>query len=857
MPLSPKVDQMMQMPGADQEQQIFEQSFSEMAQSLLMNKLPEVAADVATFKIVDSDIDTGSAVGAFIVQRPNTALYIPVVLVENQLKPLEVMYSQSHDVFLPLSPEWLSELERGALEPLGEATKTPESLYTDVDIRNLIVPPTTGRYSFASVYAPEIEKADKWVADKAGEVGKTVKKTVKNLKLPEALRKATNDIKKKFASVLENDRDLLKVAVAIYGSKELLSALQETAEKTAAEVQKSSTEEFAIATKKTPAQEVKSLFGPAAPEAMKGIATKGYAAKDTRRGLNRPVDEEGSVKLQQVGGRGAFKLFKKDGSSVDAYVMPAADHAFKYDKHTGANKVHKDHRLEHWVLTADGKFYSCGSCLYGEPLQAGEITGSVAAALKGESKPKAGRGIFVRNNAGHVEFTEPFEIESSISGSDGVKRFKAKQHFSSLVIVMDDKVPGGKIQRPKDSGLLVMPTNFKWVPVSDLDEHELPWDPPFIKDPSQLTSAAMRQLKAAGGTSVSVKKAGADDYLIGGTNFTGTRVETVVKLAQDYRISCSDAEQVIGLADERGTARVVMASVAALTKLAEGDSKDKKKDSGSKPAKPPTRKTTVEEPVDGGAGGPPQGDPTAGDPGMDPGAEGGADMAGADPGADAGMDPAAAAAAAAPPSPTDQAVAELQEEVTRAHEEQMKLLQHKIDALQMVAQRTQEIVQGVPKEQSTAIQQAVSTAASGQPQAGGVAPAGEPGAPADPAAAGMDPNAPIDPSMMQEAAGLADPSMFDAAAIGSLAEHGSMKDLVGTYMPTLEKSVDHIGRILLTLWMKGADLRGQMGEQNYSNLEDKLRNLFRGLGDVVLRLNRDSLILAEHESPEGHEAAGL
>lgn len=856
MPLSPKVDQMMQMPGADQEQQIFEQSFSEMAQSLLMNKLPEVAADVATFKIVDSDIDNGSAVGAFIIQRPNTALYIPVVLVENQLKPLEVMYSQQHDVFLPLSPEWLSELERGALEPLGEATKTPESLYTDVDIRNLIVPPTTGRYSFASAM-PEFDKAEKWVEEKStAAVDKGIKAGKKfKGQLPAFLRKANNDIKKKFASVLESDHDLLKVAVAIYGSKDLLDALKETAEKTAAEVQKTSTEEFAIATKKTPAQEVKSLFGPAAPEAMQGIAVKGYAAKDSRKNLNRAVDEEGVVKLQQVSGRGAFKLFKKDGSSVNAYVMPAADHAFKYDKHTGANRVHLDHRLEHWVLSEDGKFYSCGHCLYGEPLQAGELDGAVAKALKGESKPKAGRGIFVRNNAGNVEFTEPYEIESSISGSDGVKRFKAKQHFSSLVLVMDDKVPGGKIQKPKDAGLVVMPTDFKWVPVSDLDAQELPWDPPFIKDPAQLTSAAMRQLKAAGGTSVSVKKAGADDYMLGGTPFTGTRVETVVKLAEDYRISVDDAEQVIKLADERGIARVMVASVAALTKLAEGDGKDKKKDSGSKPAKPPTRKTTVEEPVDGGAGGPPQGDPAAGDQGMYPGAEGGADMAGADPGADASVDPAAAAAAAAPPSPTDQAVAELQEEVTRAHEEQMKLLQHKIDALQMVAQRTQEIVQGVPKEQSSAIQQAVSTAASGQPQA--VATGTD--AAADPAAATapVDPNAPVDPSMMQEAAGLADPSMFDAAAISSLAEHGSMKDLVGTYMPTLEKSVDHIGRILLTLWMKGADLRGQMGEQNYSNLEDKLRNLFRGLGDVVLRLNRDSLVLSEHESPEGHEAAGL
>lgn len=107
--------------------------------------------------------------------------------------------------------------------------------------------------------------------------------------------------------------------------------------------------------------------------------------------------------------------------------------------------------------------------------------------------------------------------------------------------------------------------------------------------------------------------------------------------------------------------------------------------------------------------------------------------------------------------------------------------------------------------------------------------------------AGMLPN----PGLMQQAAGLNDPSMFDAAAIGSLAEHSSLKDLVSSYVPTLEKSIDHLGRILLTLWIKGAELREEMGEENYTNVEDRVRNVFRGLGDVVLRLNQNTQVLME------------
>lgn len=835
MALSPKVDQMMQMPGADQEQQIFEQSFSDMAQSMLLNKLPDLAQDVATFKVIDSDIDNASAVGAFIVQRPQHTLYIPVVLVENQLKPLEIMYSQEHDAFLPLSPEWLSEIERGTLEDLGKATRTPETLYTDVDIRNLVVPPTTGRYSYAS--------AMDTVADATEKGLNKAKKTA--LKFPDFLKKTTNKVKKKFASVLAEDRNLLKVAVAIYGHDQLMAALALSSEKTAA--LETSTEQFTVVTKKTPAQEVKSVFGPHAPEAMKGIATKGFAAKDTRRNLNRPVDEEGQIKLQQVKAKGAYNLYNKDGSTVAAYVSPnpySYPAEFKYDDHSGP--THARH-TRYGVLTADGKFYSVKGDLFGEPVPMNELDGAVAKALKGEAAVKAGKGVFVRNNAGHIEFTEPFEVESVTTGSDGVTRAKARSNWESVTLLINKKAPHNKAFAPKGSGLMVIPADFKWVPAADESDAERSWESPFVNDPARLGASYMNLLKLNGGESVAVKKAGHDDYFISNSDFAGTRVETVVKLASAFRISTQDAESVINIADERGRARVVIASPVAFAKLAEDDKK--KKDA------PPKKKTTVtEEPaadpnLQAAAAPPPGAPPAEGDPaamdqaaGMDPN----------DPAAQGAVDPAAMA----PPSPTDQAVAELSEEVQRAHEEQMKLLQHKIDALQMVAQRTQEIVQGVPKEQSPAIQQAVSTAGAGAPQAGSTSPQ-DPATVAPPGPPDQGGDGPMDPSLMQEAAGLADPAMFDAAAIGTLADHGSLHELVQNYMPTLEKSVDHVGRILLTLWIKGSELREQMGEQNFSNLEDKLRNLFRGIGEVVLRLNRDSLLLAEGESSDSHEAAGV
>lgn len=129
---------------------LFEEKFGTMAYQALTSKFPDLVGSVVTFKMLDSDIQLGSAVGAFILEHDGEFIYVPVLLADNQLKPLDLMYAKSKDIFLPLDSEWLEELSKGALGELGEGTKLPETVATDVDIRNLVVPPTTGRYSYAA-----------------------------------------------------------------------------------------------------------------------------------------------------------------------------------------------------------------------------------------------------------------------------------------------------------------------------------------------------------------------------------------------------------------------------------------------------------------------------------------------------------------------------------------------------------------------------------------------------------------------------------------------------------------------------------------------------------------------------------
>ena len=234
MPLSPRTHQMMmqqQETMGPEEGQLFEQGFAQAAEGMLMNKIPEIADRVVTFKIIKSDIESGSAVGAFIVEMTSDSIFIPVVLLENELKPIEVMYVRNSGSFLPLTMEWVAEAEKNQVEPMGEGVQRPDTLMSDVDISRLVRPPYEGRFSFASAKSP--------------------------LSLVDFLNEAaTNKSKVKLASTLTDNPDLLRAAVTIYGDT-LLTALQPVATKEAA----AALLPVYIATRASPASEVKERFG--------------------------------------------------------------------------------------------------------------------------------------------------------------------------------------------------------------------------------------------------------------------------------------------------------------------------------------------------------------------------------------------------------------------------------------------------------------------------------------------------------------------------------------------------------------------------------------------------------------------
>ena len=182
--------------GSTPEDSVFERVFSDMAYGLLESKMPDLAAQVVTFKILESDIEEGRGVGVFIIKKPSTELYLPVILNSNSIKPPEMFYAKSIDAFLPLDKGWLAEMDKIGTGEMGGGVHMPETVSADPGLEGLVTPPySSGRVSYASA---------------SGAV-------VNGPSLPDVLSQCPGRVKRAFAEYLTGNKGALKTAVKYHG----------------------------------------------------------------------------------------------------------------------------------------------------------------------------------------------------------------------------------------------------------------------------------------------------------------------------------------------------------------------------------------------------------------------------------------------------------------------------------------------------------------------------------------------------------------------------------------------------------------------------------------------------------------
>jgi hypothetical protein len=213
--------QAFQMPQApEDENDMFTQGFSELAYRAFQKAQPELMSNVLTFRVLDVDVEEGTGIGTFILQQDQDIVFVPCVVSDNAIKPLDLFYSRTADRFYPFTTAWLRASSKDAINQLGGGVAPPKNMPTDVDIRNLVVPPTTGRYSYASDAADQA-----WLPFVVALRKEKIAERSSDPKFLELLSRSPDGLKVAFAKVLQRRPKLAKLFGEFYGAEKVAAVL--------------------------------------------------------------------------------------------------------------------------------------------------------------------------------------------------------------------------------------------------------------------------------------------------------------------------------------------------------------------------------------------------------------------------------------------------------------------------------------------------------------------------------------------------------------------------------------------------------------------------------------------------------
>jgi len=845
-----------QQPSPEDE---FERSFSAEASSALSREHPDLVRDVASFRPLDQDADRGSAVGAFILNHNGEVLFIPAVLADNQLKPLDIFYSTRTDRFYPLNTEQLDAVTASSPSRLGETIDTPRHLPTDVNMRHLVVPPLEGRFGYASV--------DEALARMLERASTTKSASFLNGAWLDYMETAPGAVKTAFAQVFRKHPSLGARVVSIYGKTALAAALAPSAAKTADDstqrTERPARSDVAIFTSGTPVATLKrELDSHEVARAFAATRGFGFAAVDRRTDLKElRALVENDLQLTEPQTSGRYRLWKADGTPIEAtLIVDPLD--VDGDRFAWGGRDSRGVRARRLLCVFDdGRYQMLHRAPVGQPILAlsPEEIHTELAKRAGDFPSSGAYGMFIGLSGQGLRGTDAFTATDVTTGKNAKTCRVGK--YSDATVTVTQHVPGVATAVSECGRHWTLGRGWKWLPCKETEFNN---EVRLLHSAKDVLDAIWRAVLDTGAKPVDVKMAADRSFVIGSAPGAFDYIGAIAKVAVDYGLSLGDSLAVIKAAATHDPTPLFAVKTA-------GDDKKKKSSGGSS---------------GGGGGG------------------GGGEMSPEE----AAMQQQAMMAQAAPPPPTglDLAVAEQMQQLQM----QIQALQAQATALQTVQMRAQQIDAGGG---AMAAPMGAATMAGGpapMPPGGGMpmgappgqpgmdpsmggqpgAPPGPPGQPgAPPGQPGMDPSmggqpgmdpsmggqpgmdpsmsgqpgmdpsmdAPpplnavmsnrdlasnnieqaINPRFLGQAAELHEMGAFDAAAIASLAKQQSLRGPLESYTVGMDKTLDNLCRVLLLINMKEADLKERIGE-SYEQTERVLRDVVRGLGDVILQVKR-------------------
>lgn len=156
-------------------------NFSQMALEKLNAASPGLSKYVIAFKDMSSDLQDsdGVEVGVFIMRNGGSMFYVPVISRGGVTFPIDSIYLADRKAFFPLTKKTLEQIQSSQNANVGQAARIPQGAIKNPDLKDLVVPPRTGKFMYASdgrmgeliaMAHPEIRKELADVIEKTAEL---------------------------------------------------------------------------------------------------------------------------------------------------------------------------------------------------------------------------------------------------------------------------------------------------------------------------------------------------------------------------------------------------------------------------------------------------------------------------------------------------------------------------------------------------------------------------------------------------------------------------------------------------------------------------------------------------------------
>jgi hypothetical protein len=174
---------------------------SSLALQKLLQLFPELSSYVVTFKDITGDVpsleETDMSVGVFIIAVGSRYFYLPVVVKGEIVQPLDSIFDVEEQCFLPLSKNFINLVINSSQNEPGKAGKIPDTVNKNPSVYDLVVPPRTGKFVYAS-----------------------------SSRLEEFLSILPNMVKKAMITKVAEDKDVYTALHKLFGLENILESLK-------------------------------------------------------------------------------------------------------------------------------------------------------------------------------------------------------------------------------------------------------------------------------------------------------------------------------------------------------------------------------------------------------------------------------------------------------------------------------------------------------------------------------------------------------------------------------------------------------------------------------------------------------